>query len=352
LSAEVEMLPADKDTRDLLPLIAAAPTTIAAAESEVCRGPVPEDKATFDAPGLHRISDAVRDSEQEHSSTPTMPFEHTQPSHPASCAPELFQGEAAGLHLMPVPSVQAISVSQPSSGDGSSEGTGDHDPRAVGHSSLITEGGDGTAERPTAGSAAGETDDSHSINLTQIAEVDQVASIMVRGYAGEVVARLHIDQDIMMDQDVDFGFMIDGDGHFVIRLDQDMRIEQEIDIDLEIFDADGVLYLDLYVRDSIEIEQTTTLDMWITDGPPGGTVQVHQDVELEQDVDIDIEIEDDLEERYAIKVDIDVIQEVDADQDAAIDVAYANGGIDMDVDAVQTAAVDQETVAQIDFALV
>ncbi|KAB0268868.1 hypothetical protein [Microvirga brassicacearum] len=344
------MLPADKDTRDLLPLMAAAPTTIAAAESEVCRGPVPEDGAAFDAPGLHRISDAAGDSEEEHSGTPT-PFAAIPSSHPVFDAPEAIQGEATGLHLMPAPAIQAISVSQPS-GKESTEGTGDHDPRTVGHSSPITARGDGTAEWPTAGSAAGETDDAHSINLTQIAEVDQDASIVVRGYAGEVVARLHIDQDIMMDQDVDFGFIIDGDGHFVIRLDQDMRIEQEIDIDLEIFGADGVLYVDLYVSDSIEIEQDTKLDMWITDGPPGGTVQVHQDIELEQDVDIDIQIEDDLEERYAIKVDIDVIQEVDADQDAAIDVAYANGEIDMDVDAVQMAAVDQETVAQIDFALV
>lgn len=346
------MFPADKDTRDLLPLMVAAPATIAAAESEVCRGPVPEGGTTIDAPELHRNSDAERYNEEEHGGTPTTPFETIPSSHPVFSAPELFQGEAAGLHLTPVPSIHAISVSQPSSGGGSSKEAGDHDPRAIGHSSPITESGDGTTEWPTAGSTAGETDDAHSINLTQIAEVDQDTSIMVRGYAGEVVARLHIDQDIMMDQDIDFGFIIDGDGHFVIRLDQDMRIEQEIDVDLEIFDADGVLYVDLYVSDSIEIEQDTKLDMWITDGPPGGTVQVHQDIELEQDVDIEIQIEDELEERYAINVDIDVIQEVDADQEAAIDVAYANGEIDMDVDAVQTAAVDQETVAQIDFALV
>ena len=135
---------------------------------------------------------------------------------------------------------------------------------------------------------------------------------MVSGYVGEVVARVHIDQDLTMDQDVDISFLIDGDGHFALLLDQDMRIDQEVEIDIEIFDVDGVLYVDLFLRDSIEIEQDTTLDVRISDGSPGGTVEVNQDIELDQTVDIDIDVEDELEERYVVKVDVASLQEVDA----------------------------------------
>ena len=74
-------------------------------------------------------------------------------------------------------------------------------------------------------------DDAHSIKVTQIAAVDQEASVMVSGYVGEVVARVHIDQDLMMDQDADISLLIDGDGHFALLLDQDTRIDQEVEID-------------------------------------------------------------------------------------------------------------------------
>ncbi|NGO52213.1 hypothetical protein [Allomesorhizobium camelthorni] len=197
----------------------------------------------------------------------------------------------------------------------------------------------------------GEVDDAHSINVAQIAIVDQEASVMVSGYVGEVVARLHINQDLMMDQDVDISFAIDGDGHFALLLDQNMRIDQDVEIDLEIFDVDGILYVDLFLHDSIEIEQDTTVDMRISDGSPGGTVEVNQDLEFDQEVDIDIDIEDELKERYIVKVTVESLQEVDAEQDVAVAIRYLNGEIDMDVDAVQTAAVEQQTIVQADFSL-
>ncbi|HEV2900691.1 MAG TPA: hypothetical protein VGX71_23200 [Pseudaminobacter sp.] len=197
----------------------------------------------------------------------------------------------------------------------------------------------------------GEVDDAHSINVTQIAIVDQEASVMVSGYVGEVVARLHINQDLMMDQDVDISFVIDGDGHFALLLDQNMRIDQDVEIDLEIFDIDGVLYVDLFLHDSIEIEQDTTVDMRISDGSPGGKVGVNQDLEFDQEVDIDIDIEDELKERYIVKVTVESLQEVDAEQDVAVAIRYLNGEIDLDVDAVQLAAVEQQTIVQADFSL-
>jgi hypothetical protein len=130
-----------------------------------------------------------------------------------------------------------------------------------------------------------------------------------------------------------------------------MRIDHDIRVDVTIFDGGDVLHIDDFLRDWVEVEQDTTLGMRITDGPPGGTVEVEQTLEIDQDVDIDIDIEDELEERYIINVEVEIRQEVDAEQNAVVDIADINGGIDMDVDAAQTAAVDQETIVRADFAL-
>ena len=129
-----------------------------------------------------------------------------------------------------------------------------------------------------------ETDDGSSITVTQLAIVDQDAGILVSGYIGEVVAVVHIDQDLFMDQDVNIDFTIDGDGHFNIVLDQAVRIEQDVQIDLKIWDDnDGVLHVELYLHDTIEVDQDTDVYMKISDGPPGGSVEINQDVELVQE---------------------------------------------------------------------
>lgn len=198
-----------------------------------------------------------------------------------------------------------------------------------------------------------QPDDEHSVDVTQDATVDaQDADIIVTGYVGEVVAQLYIDQDLVMDQDVDISFTIDGDGNFSIVLDQYTLIDQQVSIDLDIFDVDNVLHVDLFLRDLIVIDQDTTVDISIDDGDPGGTVEINQEIELNQDVDVDIDIEDELEERYAVTITTDVDQTADADQDADVDITDNNGQIDVDVDAVQTAVVEQETVLRADFALV
>ena len=103
---------------------------------------------------------------------------------------------------------------------------------------------------------------------------------------------------------------------------------------------------------SVEVEQDTSVDARISDGPPGGTVEVNQNIEMDQDVNIDVDIEDELEKRYLVNVDVVVRQEVDADQDAVVDIKDLNGEIDMDLDAIQTAAVDQHTIVEADFALI
>jgi hypothetical protein len=362
------MHPVDKGTRDLLPFIQDDPGEIVTTETSLDGSPatanavsdpaVPSAAGPIVDPGLAE-DDGSSGSVPVPIKAPAAAPVSYQALDPATGDSEHIEVAAPSLTLnlkIPKPPAAAHRGGTGNSdhqhdGDGRSEQDGDNahdsdDPDATGRASGKTGHDPGDV-----GTASEEVDDGHSIGVTQIAEVDQDASIIVQGYVGEVHARLHIDQNVTMDQDVDISFAIDGDGHFDVLLDQDTRISQDIDVDIRILDVDDVLYVDVFLRDSVEVEQDTILDLSITDGPPGGTVAISQDIELDQDVDIDIDIEDELEERYIITVDVDVLQEADADQDAVVDITDRNGEIDMDVEAVQTAFVDQETLVRIDFAL-
>ncbi|MFD1984110.1 hypothetical protein ACFSOZ_15755 [Mesorhizobium newzealandense] len=371
------MLPTDRRTRGALPPIGADPQEIAGPELTVVGSLAVPSEIPFPAapPAMHSVADQAP-GEQEGGPTAhgfdgnpaTMPIKNLAPS---SDAHDL----SGALGATDGPNVISISVAQNSSGPRSPaitqrEGAGSHD----GHDHQDEPSGDDAGggvslgpndseldeiDDPPTGVGAGSndlgpagTDDVHSINVMQTVLVDQDASFAVSGYVGEVAARLHIFQDLVMDQDVDISLTVDGEGNFAVLLDQEMRIDQEIDLDLEIFDVDGVLHLDVFLWDSVEVEQDTTIDLRISDGPPGGTVDVNQDIELDQDVDIDIDIDSELEELYAVRAYVDVLQQANADQYAVVDIEDWNGKIDMDVDATQTAIIEQQTVVQVDFALV
>ncbi|RDI59967.1 hypothetical protein [Microvirga subterranea] len=195
-------------------------------------------------------------------------------------------------------------------------------------------------------------DGEHDIDVTQTADVDQDATIVVQGYMGSVVSRFHIDQKILMDQDADIDVNIDGNGHFAITIDQKMYISQQTDLDLKIFDDDGVLYVDLYLRDVIEVDQDTSVLFNMYDGFGDNDLVIIQDLEMDQDVDVDVDVEDELEERYDVKVDVSVLQDADADEEANLQITNHAGELEVDLEANQVAHVDQETFVKIDFALV
>jgi hypothetical protein len=345
------MFPTDKGSRYLLPLIETDRQEILGLETELSASPVDVDEFPAISPTMHQPADLPPVEDGADGEQATMPIKGPALPLAASRGLEALGGEAEGLHHIPMslahelfaaklPTIPLSEVGDISDRHQAARGgqpeAGAHD-RGV-PSSDVSDG--------SCASGVG-----HSIRVIQIAEVDQQASIIIDGYVGEVVARLHIDQDLMMDQDVDISFTIDGDGHFAVLLDQDMRIDQETGIDVEIYDDDGILYVDVFLHDSIEVEQDTAIDLRISDGPPGGTVEVNQDIVLDQDVSIDIDIEDELEERYVIRLDVDVLQDVDAAQAAIADITDRNGEIDMDVEAMQTATVDQEIMVRADFAL-
>jgi hypothetical protein len=247
----------------------------------------------------------------------------------------------------------ATSIEAPSTGheDGGSEDPADRsDIRQI--PPGREQAGVGAGHYPTGlDQKPAEFDDVHSIDVRQIAIVDQEASVKINGYVGEVVASLHIAQDLLIDQDETISFTIDGEGRFALLLDQSTHIDQEVEIDLEIFDIDGVLYVELFLHDSIKIEQDTALDMSLTDGQPGGTVEVNQDLELEQELDIDIDIEDELKERYDVDVTVETGQQVAVEQYAALAIKCYDGSLGLDVEAAQIAAVEQLSIIQADFNL-
>ena len=160
-----------------------------------------------------------------------------------------------------------------------------------------------------------EEDDS-----TQLVTVEQDASVFVRGYQGSVVTRLRFDQDVDLDQDFNLEVHTDGDGYFLVFIDQDMRIDEDLWIDLDIFDENNVLYVDLFMRDSVEVDQTTSVRIGTSDNGQGGSVVVEQSVDADQSFGLDIDIEDELEERYRMSVDVAVLEQLYTDQDVDLDI--------------------------------
>jgi hypothetical protein len=194
--------------------------------------------------------------------------------------------------------------------------------------------------------------DSDDIHIVQTAFVDQDAEVLLNGWMGESKIRVFMDNDADMVQDANVELDIDGNNRMFLRLDQSMTIDQDTEIDLDIYEVEGVLYVDLYLKNEVDIAQDTELDLMMDGWNGKNQFFVNNDLDVRQHVDIDVDIEDELEEKFAIKVAIGVKQAIDADQDADIDVSYADSGFGVDVDAIQTATIDQDTTLRIDFSVV
>ncbi|UVF19358.1 hypothetical protein HPT29_023530 [Microvirga terrae] len=194
--------------------------------------------------------------------------------------------------------------------------------------------------------------DSDDIHIVQTAFVDQDADVLLNGWMGESKIRVFMDNDADMEQDADIRLDVDANNRVFLRLDQSMTIDQNTEIDLDIYEVKGVLYVDLYLKNEVDIVQDTELDLMMDGWHGKSQFVVNNHLDIRQDVDVDVDIDDELEEKFAIKVAIGVKQAIDVDQDADIDVSYADGAIGVDVDAVQTATIDQDTTLRIDFSVV
>ncbi len=197
-----------------------------------------------------------------------------------------------------------------------------------------------------------ELDDGWNVatDLDDSLTIDQDAQVEVRGYGGKVVTRIRAEQSVVTDQDADVAIETDDDGKFAVRLNQNIWIEQDTDLDIDLVEEEGVLYVDLWMRDRIDADQNTAVEI---DSESEGPVTVHvfQNAGIDQDVDIDIDIEDDLEDRYLIKIAVDVRRDMDIDQDADVGVVANGVNAEIAVDADQTIAIDQDLFVRIDFSL-
>ncbi|TXR50659.1 hypothetical protein [Phyllobacterium endophyticum] len=352
------MFAPDKGTRDLLPVIEPHPDDAAHLMSGYDGSPVPLDEVEFAVSKTAQPPSSNQAAAEEPDEPAETPLPEDEVSSSASTSiPSPGSGGGSVLAEIDIPLDQGFFAGGGSASFTYRGSTGElvRQDAVVGGANGQT-GEAGSSSPPDAGHAVvpstGELDDAHSINVSQIAEVDQDANIFVTGYVGEVVARLYIDQDLFMEQDVDIAFTIDGDGHFMVQLDQETRIDQDISVELKIYDEDGTLYVDVYLRDSIDIEQDTSIQLQIGDGSLGGSVDVTQIIELSQDVDVQIDIEDELEQRYIVNAGVEIRQTAVVDHDAIVGILDRNGEIDLDIDAAQIAQIDQETTVYADFVLI
>jgi hypothetical protein len=194
--------------------------------------------------------------------------------------------------------------------------------------------------------------DGDDIHIVQTVLVDQDAEVLLNGWIGDSKIRIFAENDADMDQDVDVDLDLDCNGRMVLRLDQSMKIDQETEIDLDIYEVKGVLYVDLYLRNEVDIDQDTEIDLMMDGWSGPSFVDVDNNLAVRQHTDVDVDIEDDLEEKFAIKVAVGVKQAIDVDQVGDVDVTYAGGAFGVDVDAIQTATIEQDTTLKIDFAVI
>jgi len=345
------MFAAEKGTRNLQPLFELHPDEITLTGPGFDGNSAQANDVALPSPSLVKPQAAeLPPAEEAAGERPgTYPFNDPEPSHAASHFAEASAGDADNYREISIffPLDENFLAGKPvaftfhgANGELVQHSDGQDSPPEQGANGIGPDASSGALNPP---------DDAHSINVTQLAEVYQDAGIFVSGYIGEVVARLSIDQDLFMDQDVDIALTIDGDGYFAVLLDQDMRIDQDVLVDIDIYDEQNVLYVNVVLRDVVEVTQDTMIDMRISDGPLGGSAEVNQNIELEQDIDIQIDIEDDLDERYLVTTSVDIRQTVYVDQDAVVGVADRDGEIDLDIDTMQMAEIDQETIVHADF---
>lgn len=211
---------------------------------------------------------------------------------------------------------------------------------------------DAPAETPASVENPLELPDGDDLHIVQLAFVDQDVDVFLNGWMGDSKIRVFADNDADISQDVDIDLDIDGDQRMFLRLDQSMTIDQATEIDVDIYEELGILYVDLFLRNDVDLEQNTDLDLMMDGWQGDSQFLVNNDLDVRQNTDVDVDIEDELEEKFAIKVAIGIKQAISINQDADIEVSYADGGFGVDVEATQTAAIDQDTILKIDFAVI
>ncbi len=194
--------------------------------------------------------------------------------------------------------------------------------------------------------------DGDDLHVVQTAFVDQDADVLLNGWVGDSKIRVFMENDADIDQDVDIDLDYDSNGRMFLRLNQFMTIDQETEIDLDIYEVKGVLYVDLHLRNEVDIEQDTELDLMMGGWNGSSLVHANNDLDVRQHTDVDVDIDDDLEEQFKIKVAVGIKQAIHADQDADIDLTYSNGAFGVDLDAIQTATIEQDTTLKIDFSVI
>jgi hypothetical protein len=208
---------------------------------------------------------------------------------------------------------------------------------------------DGAA--PAANQARPNGEVTVDIDGDAILDQDVDVDVEVNGYAGPTVVRLNVDQTADLDNDAAVAMNFQGQGGIALDLDQLIRLDLDFDIDIDVFESEGVLYLDVFIRNEVTVDQDTSLSL--QDGLDGShAASIDQAVEIDQSIDVDLDVMGDLQDRYAISAAVDVQQQVDVDQDAELEIiSAADGSVAVGADADQVVQMDHDVLIRLDFAV-
>lgn len=192
--------------------------------------------------------------------------------------------------------------------------------------------------------------DDVDISNTQDVDIDTQVRVFVNGFAGGVFIRTSIDEDVDVTQSARPVIVLDGDDNgFDIDISQFLDIDLLSDIDIDISEDHGRLYITVSVKDSVA-SQDDALIALEESADDILDVDLRQSIDVDQKLVVHVDIEQELASLFDIAVDVDADLDVGIrqDADAQIDI-NALGEVDVDVDGDSQVNISNQLQIRIDF---
>jgi hypothetical protein len=187
-------------------------------------------------------------------------------------------------------------------------------------------------------------------SLAQDIDIDTIVHVDVNGFAGEVVIDTRLSEEADVRQDVLPTITLTGDEDgFDINISQLLDIDLISDVDIEIVENGGKLYLTIAVNDRVVGQDVAAVD--IADGGDVWLdVDLVQDADIRQSLSIDIDVEQELAALFDVDVDVDAVLDIDVSQAGDARIGLSPGDeIDVDLDADSEVDIVNTLSIRIDF---
>ncbi|MGL5115762.1 MAG: hypothetical protein ACRC7C_10605, partial [Beijerinckiaceae bacterium] len=163
------------------------------------------------------------------------------------------------------------------------------------------------------------------VKLTQDIEIDTIVHVDVNGFAGEVIIDTRISEHANVRQEALPTITLTGDEDgFDINISQLLDIDLLSDLDIEIVENGGKLYLTIVVKDSVSGTDTAAIN--ISDGADEWLdVDLIQSADVDQRLTVSVDLEQELAALFDVDVDVDVDLDIDIDQTGEARIGFAPG---------------------------